>query len=86
MRKLHEAMNEVAQRGRREGKPNSYYWKAVWWRLSARESRTPEILREYSKNQLRLFFDMKNRPLHYSDPKRPEGESDWQWSGLGHNV
>ena len=85
MQALHDAMREVAERGRREGKPNCYYWHAVWWRLHAKESANSAECRRYSENQRRLFWDMKNRPDHYTSWKRPDGVTDWQWSGLVHN-
>ena len=83
MTPIHRTMHEVAERGRREGSPNCYYWHAVWWRLHAKESANPAEPRRYSRNQLRLFWDMKNRPEHYASPRRPHGMTDWLWSGLG---
>jgi hypothetical protein len=76
-------MHEVAERARRQGKPNCYYWSAVWWRLHAKESANNAECRRYSENQRRLFFDMMNRPEHYTSRQRPESDTDWQWSSIG---
>lgn len=84
---LHEAMARAAQRGRTAGWPRCYYWAAVWWRLHARESRNPSEPMQYSRNQMALYRDIESRPDHYKKSwKRPDGVSDWQWSGLGHNT
>lgn len=79
---IREAQRYATERGRNEGKPNCYYWCAVWWRLHARESANPAVPLGYSRSQMRLFWDMKRRPGHYADWRRPEGLTDWQWSGL----
>ncbi|MET0331306.1 MAG: hypothetical protein ABW154_07740 [Dyella sp.] len=77
---LIEAMVRASLRGRREGHPNCYYWEAVWWRLHARASKNPAEALRFSRNQLRLFWDIKHRPDHFQ--RKPDGMTDWQWSGL----
>ena len=80
---LREAMIQASARGVIEGWPRCYYWRAVWWRLHARESKAPREPLQYSRNQLALYQDINQRPDHYKSPLRPFGMSDWQWSGLG---
>lgn len=75
-----EAMVYASEMGQKSGKPGCYYWSAIWWRLSAKESKnSPEQLC-YSRNQMALYRDMRHRPAHYAD--NPCGLSDWLWSGL----
>lgn len=76
------AMRHAAERGAAEGWPRCYYWRAVWWRLSARGSKIPAEHLRASRAQLALYRDIKRRPEHYQSPRRPAGVSDWQWSGL----
>ena len=83
---LIEAMCHAARRGNAEGWPRCYYWSAVWWRLHARESKAPSDPLLYSRNQMALYRDIEKRPEHYKSWTRPQGMSDWQWSGLGHNA
>lgn len=83
---LRDAMRHAAAMGRKEGKPRCYYWNAVWWRLHAKESNAPREPLRYSRNKMALYRDMKQSPEHYKSWRRPEGSSDWQWSGLGHNY
>lgn len=79
---LREAMVYAAEMGHRSGKPECYRWQAVWWRLHARESRNPGEPLRYARAQMALFRDMKARPEHYACSRRPDGATDWQWSGL----
>lgn len=60
--RLQIAMREAAERGKREGVPRCYYWRAVWWRLHARESADPATCLQYSRNQQRLYWEMVSRP------------------------
>ncbi len=83
---LREAMVHAANRGSAEGWPRCYYWAAVWWRLHAKESKAPREPLQYSRSQMALYRDIEQRPEHYRSWKRPQGMSDWQWSGLGHNA
>lgn len=83
MTDIQQAMRTAAERGKAEGWPRRYYWAAVWWRLHARESKNSSEVLSYSRNQILLYRDIKLRPEHYRDWKRPHGMSDWQWSGLG---
>ena len=82
---IREAMIHANEMGAKSGKPECYYWHAVWWRLHSRESRNPSEPIGYSRNQMALYKDMLQRPRHYVDPLRPVGISDWQWSGLTAN-
>ena len=82
---LRDAMRHATEMGRKEGKPRCYYWSAVWWRLHAKESKHSIEPLQWSRNQMALYRDMQERPEHYKSWRRPEGSSDWQWSGLGHN-
>lgn len=84
--RLREAMNHASMRAAADGWPRGYYWNAVWWRLHARESNSPGEPLGYSRNQLALYRDIKSRPEHYKSRIRPQGVSDWQWSGLGNQA
>lgn len=77
-----EARLHASEMRRKSGKPDSYYWSAVWWRLSAKESKNPAEQISYSRAQMALYKDMLQRPRHYADTLRPVGMSDWLWSGL----
>lgn len=79
---IEEAMVHASEMSAKSGKPESYYWNAVWWRLFAKESKNPSEMICSSRAQLALYRDMKVRPEHYASPLRPDGQSDWQWSGL----
>ena len=79
---LREAMSPASARAAIEGWPRCYYWHAVWWRLHARESKAASEPLQYSRSQLALYRDIKQRPDHYKSHHRPFGMSDWQWSGL----
>ena len=83
---IQAAMIFASERARIEGWPRNYYWSAVWWRLDAKRSKAPADALSYSRNQLNLYRDILRRPDHYKISMRPSGLSDWQWSGLGHNV
>lgn len=80
--RLHEAMRYASARRAAEGWPRCYYWESVWWRLSARESKNPREQLGSSRNMMRLYQDIQQRPEHYQSLNRPHGISDWQWSGL----
>lgn len=82
---LRDARVEASRRGQAEGWPRCYYWNAIWWRLYARESAVPHEQLRYSRNQMALYRDIKLRPEHYANPRRPHGMSDWLWSGLASN-
>jgi hypothetical protein len=79
---IREAMVHAGEMSVREGTPRCYYWHAVWWRLHARESRNSAECLRFSRNQLSLYRDMVARPEHYRRAARPDGCSDWKWSGL----
>lgn len=79
---LHQAMCRASERGAAEGWPRCYYWAAVWWRLSARESKMSGEHLQFSRNQLALYRDIQQRPAHYKSVARPAGVSDWQWSAV----
>ena len=79
--KIREAMVEAAERCRKAGSaPERYRWIAVWWRLSALESMTPDKHRKYARSQMALAADMERRPHHYA--AKPAGMTDWLHSGL----
>lgn len=82
---VREAMIHASEMGEKSGKSECYYWSSVWWRLHAKESKNPSEAIGYSRAQLALCRDMQKRPRHYTDPLRPVGTSDWQWSGLRAN-
>lgn len=82
---IRRALEMAASRGRAEGWPRCYYWAAVWWRLHAKESKAPRDPLQYSRNLMSLYRDIERRPEHYKSRRRPDGMSDWQWSGLGPN-
>mgnify|MGYP001768228663 CR=1 FL=1 len=84
-RTLREAMAHAAEMGRKSSPPDSYYWSAVWWRLHSKESKNPSEPLGYSRSQMSLYRDMRSRPKHYADRLRPQGVSDWQWSGMKAN-
>lgn len=84
--RLREAMSHASMRALSDGWPRSYYWNAVWWRLHARESKSPGEPVRSSKNQMALYQDIKRRPEHYNSTSRPQCASDWQWSGLGNQA
>lgn len=75
-----ESMAYASVMHQKSGKPDCYYWSAVWWRLKAKESKTPTEQLGYSRNQMALYRDMQQRPAHYTH--KPCGLSDWLWSGL----
>ncbi|MGZ8220048.1 MAG: hypothetical protein ACXWT0_00220 [Methylobacter sp.] len=84
---LQEAMCHAGEMEHKEGWPRCYYWRAVWLRLHAKESANPREQLQYSRNQMVLYRDIiERRPEHYNSWKRPNGMSDWQWSGLGPNA
>lgn len=90
------AQRYVCRRRDREGKPNYYYWIALWWELEAKRGynhkpidchlTSAELSLCYAESQKMLFWDMKNRPEHYACKptydRRGNRISDWQWSGL----
>lgn len=82
---IREAMIYAAEEGRMSGSPECYYWRAVWWRLHAKESKNSIESIGYSRAQMALYKDMLQRQKHYADSFRPAGVSDWQWSGLRAN-
>lgn len=77
-----EARLYVSKMARQSGAPECYLWVAKWWRLHARESKNKTEALRFSRSQMALYKDMMSRPQHYSSAARPEGLSDWQWSGL----
>jgi hypothetical protein len=83
---LQEAMCYAAEMDHQEGWPRCYYWIAVWWRLHAKESASPRGAMLYSRSQMSLYRDIERRHEYYKIWKRPNGMSDWQWSGLGPNA
>jgi hypothetical protein len=93
--RISEAQRYVCRRRDREGRPNCYYWIAVWLELEAKRGydhkpidsdlTSADLSLKYASSQRRLFWDMKARPRHYArKPKYLCGNevSDWQWSGL----
>lgn len=78
---IREAMVEAAERGRRAATaPERYRWVAVWWRLHALDSATPDQCRRYASGQMSLAADMERRPQHYA--AKPAGLTDWLHSGI----
>jgi hypothetical protein len=83
---LREAMIHCGEMWRNSEKPKIYYWHAMWWRLSSKESKNPSEAIGYARNLMTLYKDMQRRPKHYADPLRPKWISDWVWSDLKLNA
>lgn len=57
---LREAMVEADRRERNAtDRREKARWCAVWWRLSARESKTPEVFRNYARWVLARWQDYR---------------------------
>lgn len=79
---FYEALAFVSEMSQKTPKPESYKWKGKWWRLHARESKARENCVMYARGQMALYHDMQARPEHYTSAGRPDGMTDWLWSGL----
>lgn len=78
----HRKMAALYQRAHQTDCPDKFRAIAEWWRLSAEESATPEVLLQYADNQDVLADDMERRPGHYRI--KPVEQTCWQWFRLTH--